>query len=177
MTTSFRALPPADTEFAAYYRTYTALVPAGDILKTMSQQQAAALQLISTISESEADFAYAPGKWSIKEVLGHVTDGERVFAYRALRIARGDETPLPGFDENKFAASGGHAARTLESIALEFDHLRTSSLDLFASFDETAWLRKGTASGHPVSVRAMAWIIAGHLDHHLKIIRERYLKG
>ncbi len=176
MSHAFRAVPPTDTEFAAYYSTYTKLVPAGDIVKTMATQQAALLQFFSTITEDESNYSYAPGKWSIKEVLGHVTDGERVFAYRALRVGRGDDTPLPGFDENKFAAAGSHASRTLESITLEFDHLRTSTIDLFASFDEAAWLRKGTASGHPVTVRAIAWIIAGHVDHHLRVIRERYLK-
>lgn len=177
MSTSFRSNPPTETEYAPYYGTYIKVVAAGDIVKTLAHQQASAQQFFSTISEDEAMFAYAPGKWSIKEVLGHITDGERVFAYRALRIGRGDETPLPGFDENKFAAAGGHMARSLEDIALEFDHMRTSSLDLFNSFDEAAWLRKGTASGNPVSVRALAWIIAGHMDHHLRIIRERYLKA
>lgn len=177
MTPHFRTLPPDSSEFAAYYSTYTKIVPPGDIVKTMASQQAALLQLVSTISEEESEFAYAPGKWSVKEVIGHMTDGERVFAYRALRVGRGDETPLPGFDENKFAAMGGHASRSLADITSEFDHLRTSTIDLFSSFDEAAWLRRGTASGHPVTVRAIAWIIVGHVDHHLRIIRERYLKS
>ncbi len=176
MISDLRAQRPLENEYAAYYAPYLAQVPEGDILDTLRNQRLETLQLMAGITEANAAFRYAPDKWSIKQVLGHVTDGERVFAYRALCIARGEEAPLPRFDENRFAELGGHDQRTLADIAREYDHVRIASLDLFGSFDQDAWVRLGNASNFPVSVRALLWIIAGHEKHHMQIVRDRYLK-
>jgi len=176
MNLSFRATRPSGDEYAPYYEKYISLVSEGDIVTTLRRQMADTLSLIRGLSDKQAMFAYAPGKWNIKEVVGHVIDGERIFAYRALRIARGDKTPLATFDENAYAQIGGHARRTVADLANEFEHVRISTLDLFGQFDEEAWSRRGTASGYGVSVRAIAWIIAGHEVHHRNIIRERYLR-
>ncbi|PWB75548.1 hypothetical protein C3F09_01930 [candidate division GN15 bacterium] len=172
---SFRVGRPGADEYAPYYDKYIARVPDGDILVTLANQLDATLALIRSLSEQQAMFAYAAGKWSVKEVIGHVIDCERVFAYRALRIARGDQTPLASISENDFAKHGGQAARSTADLAEEFQHLRVSSLDLLRSFDTAAWDRRGTASNNPVSVRALAWILAGHELHHRTIIHERYL--
>lgn len=176
MQHTFHVLRPTHNEYAPYYQPYLDKVPDGDILETLARQRTETLKLMASVSEAQAAFRYAPDKWSIKQLLGHVTDGERVFAYRALCIARGEQAPLPGFDENAYAATGGHDQRTLADIAAEFDHARLSSLDLFRSFDETAWLRLGTANNKPASVRALIWVIAGHERHHLQIVKARYLK-
>ena len=176
MTTHYRAERPSAGEFAQYYGTYISRVPDGDITATLRSQNADTLSLLRGLSDTQAMFAYAPGKWNVKEVAGHLIDGERVFAYRALRIARNDSTPLPGFDENAYAKVGGHAGWTITDLAGEFEHVRISTLDLLGHLDEAAWLRQGTASGYGVSVRALAWIIAGHEIHHKAILRERYLK-
>jgi len=176
MTSPFRAIRPSGDEYAPYHEEYISLVPNGDIVMTLQNQIADTLSLLRGLTDKQAMFAYAPGKWNIKELIGHVIDGERIFGYRALRIARNDKTPLATFDENAYALVGGHARRTIPDLANEFEHLRISTLDLFGNFDEAAWSRRGTASGYEVSVRAIAWIIAGHELHHCGIIRERYLK-
>lgn len=176
MNSDLRAMRPSGEEYAPYYEKYINYVSEGDILVTLRNQVADTLTLFRGLTDKQAMFAYAPGKWNIKEVFGHVIDGERIFAYRALRIARGDKTPLATFDENAYAQVGGHARRTVADLAGEFEHLRISTLDLLGQFDEEAWLRHGTASGYGVSVHAIAWIIAGHELHHRGIIRERYLK-
>jgi len=173
--TSLHSIRPSADEHAAYYGTYIGAVPDGDILATLSQQLESTPALLRGLSDQQGMFAYAEGKWNLKEVVGHIIDCERIFAYRALRIARGDQTPLPSFAENDFAKFGGYASRTLSDITDEFQHLRVSTLDLLSHLDESAWVRRGIASNNPVSVRAMAWIIAGHERHHMNIIRERYL--
>jgi len=119
---------------------------------------------------------YAPGKWTVKQLAGHVSDGERVFAYRALCIARGDTAPLPGMDQNVYVEHANFDARTLSSLADELERLRASTLDLLGHLDEPAWLRRGTANGSEMSVRALAHVIAGHEAHHLKVLRDRYLE-
>jgi hypothetical protein len=176
MLTTWRTERPPQNEYAPYYEPYMIQIPDGDILETLTRQREGTLKLIAGIPEVKAAFRYAPEKWSIKQVLGHLTDGERVFAYRALCVARGEETPLPRFDENRYAELGGHDQRLLTDIAREFDHLRISTLELFESFDRVAWTRTGTASNQPISVRALIWIIAGHESHHMKVVQERYLK-
>jgi uncharacterized damage-inducible protein DinB len=150
-------------------------VPEGNLLVTLAVQREATAALLATIPEARAEDRYAAGKWSIKEVVGHVADAERVFAYRALRIARADMTPLPGFDENKWVAAAGVHRRTLADLAAELHAVRESTLALFQGFDAEAWPRLGIASEHPVSARALAWIVAGHELHHVRILRERYL--
>jgi hypothetical protein len=169
------ATRPATTEYAAYYERYVSLVPDGDLVAILEQQLADFEALLASIPESQADYRYAPDKWSVKELVGHVNDGERIFAYRALRIGRGDQTPLPGFDQDPYIAAGSFGRRTLADLAEEFRYIRRSTIALLRGFDEEAWARTGTASDAPVSARAVAYIIAGHERHHGNILRERYL--
>jgi len=166
--------PDAD-EYLEYYGRYIARVPDGDLLGTLEQQNEDTMALLAAVPEAKGDFAYAPGKWTLKEVIGHVADGERVFSYRALRIARGDQTPLPGFDEKAWVPNAGCAGRTVADLLGELRAVRAGTLALFRHRPPEAATRRGTASNGPVSVRALAWIIAGHERHHLAIIRERYL--
>jgi hypothetical protein len=166
---------PGRDEYAPYYDKYVSLVPAGDIVGTLERQLADTLALLRSIPEDRANSAYEPGKWSVKEVIGHVSDTERVFSHRALRFGRGDRTPLPGYEQDDYVRAAGFGARTLSSIADEFARVRAATAALFRSFDEEAWARRGTANDNEVSVRALAHILAGHELHHIKILRERYL--
>ncbi len=125
-------------------------------------------------SEELAAFRYAEGKWSVKEVVGHITDCERIFGYRALAIAREDETPLPSFDQDAYVEKGRFDNRTMTDIAVEFTTLRQSMIRLFGSFDETAWNRRGSAGDNDVTVRAIAWILVGHVNHHREVLKDRY---
>lgn len=174
MTKQVSARPDA-SEYAEYYGRYVSLVPDGDISAILTEQLRATRSLLEAVSESQADSAYAPGKWTIKEVLGHIIDGERVFAYRALRIARGDRTPLPGFEQDDYVRNGSFGERTLADLVEEFECVRRSTLHLLRSFNEESWSRRGTASDNEVSVRALAFIIAGHERHHANVLREKYL--
>jgi hypothetical protein len=165
---------PEATEYADYYANYIARVPGSDILSVLESQRLQMLQLFAGRSERDGSFRYAPGKWSVKEVLGHITDTERIFTYRALRIARGDQTPLPGFEQDDFVKNGAFGQRTLASLAEEFGLVRSASVALFRSFPEEAWSRNGVASEKEVTVRALAFITAGHQMHHRIILEERY---
>lgn len=167
---------PATDEYASYYEKYVSLVPEADIVQTLERQAEETLTLLRSIDEERAASRYDAGKWSVKQVVGHITDGERVFAYRALRFARGDQTPLPGFDQDDFMRDANFDARTLASLTEEYESVRAATLSLLRSLDASAWQRRGTASDNPVSVRALAHIIAGHELHHVNILRERYLK-
>ena len=169
------ATRPDATEHAPYYGKYIALVPEADAIKALESQIADALVLLRTIPEAKGDHRYARDKWTIKEVIGHVIDGERVFAYRALRFARNDRTELPGFDENQYVPAADFGRRALADLMAEWELVRRSNLAMFRGFGTEAWRRQGVASGNPVSVRALAFIIAGHGRHHLGILRERYL--
>jgi uncharacterized damage-inducible protein DinB len=168
---------PDASEHLPYYSKYVDRVPDGDLLQTLRQQLDETLALVGGLDEAQGGHRYAPGKWSIRESLNHVIDAERIFAYRALRISRGDQTPLESFDENAYAEAAGADARTLVDLAYELRHVRMASLALFASLSDEALARRGTASGGTVSVRALAWIIAGHEMHHVALLRERYLPG
>ena len=174
MTAAAIARPGAD-EYDPYYGTYIGKVPDGDLRSMLSSQLALTLALIRSIPESRGGHRYAPDKWSIKEVLGHVADGERIFSYRALRIGRGDPTPLPGFEQNDYVPMGCFDARTLRDLADELAAIRQATIHLFAHLDQAALERRGTASGKAVSVRALAYIIAGHELHHVGILKTRYL--
>lgn len=169
------ATRPDATEHHPYYGKYIALVPEDDAIRALESQMSDALALLRTIPEAKGDHRYAPDKWTIKEVIGHLIDGERVFAYRALRFARKDQTPLPGFDENTYVPAGGFGRFTLADLASEWETVRRSNLALFRRLDSEAWTRRGVANDSPVSVRALAFIIAGHGRHHVAILRERYL--
>ena len=166
--------PPAEGEYAPFYAGYVGLASKGDLLTRLEAQIHEVSGLLRGLSEEEALSRYGPGKWSVKEVAGHLADTERIMAYRALRIARGDATPLPGFDENTFVASANFDARPLPSLVEEWETVRRGTLLLLRSLDGEAAARAGTASGAPITVRALAYIIAGHVAHHLEILRTRY---
>ena len=166
---------PASGEYPPYTISYISLVPDGDIVATLGKQLDEMLALIRSISESRGDFRYEEGKWSIKEVIGHIIDGERIFAYRALRFARGDETPLSGFEQDDYVRNGGFDKRSLSDLANEYEHVRQSTIALFANLDDEAWARLGSSNDSPASVRALAFIVAGHERHHIEILRARYL--
>lgn len=170
-------LRPAADEYAPYYAGYIATVPDGDLRETLDRTFAEAMQWLRAVPEERGDHRYAPGKWSVKEVIGHVTDAERVFAHRLLRFARADETPLPGFDENAWVPAARFERRTLSALLDEWAAVRQATLALLRTLDEEELARRGTANGQPASVRALAWIIAGHALHHLRLLRERYGLG
>jgi len=173
MASSLRTRPES-SEYAPFYHGYVASVPDGDVVALMRASGRELLDTVATIPEDRGGFRYGEGKWSIREVLGHIIDAERIFAYRALRIARGDTTPLASFDENEYVKTAGSEARTLSSLARELGAVREASVQLFESFPDEAWGWSGVASGKNISVRALAYITAGHAMHHLKILRERY---
>lgn len=166
---------PNRTEAAEYYFTYIDQVPAGDICEILEAQAPQTLALLNGISEDDSLRRYAPDKWSIRELVSHVNDTERVFVSRAFWFARGFDTPLPSFDQNVAVAGAGADARSLTSHVEEFRAVRDSTLSFFRDVPENAWERRGTASGNPFTVRALAWITAGHVIHHSRILRERYL--
>lgn len=173
---NFTVARPATNEYAPSHGGYVDEVPDGNVLSLLERQGRETVAMLRAISEQKSKQRYAPGKWSIREVLGHIMDAERVFAYRALSFARSDKTPLPGFEENEWAAASSADRRALSELIDEFVALRASTLALFRGFTEEEFVRSGTASGHHVSVRALAYVIAGHERHHVKILRERYLK-
>jgi len=166
---------PATDEYAPYYGTYVSKVPEGDLFALLSNQLADTLTLIRSLPEARGGHRYAPGKWSIKEVIGHVIDAERIFSYRGLRIGRGDATPLPGFEQNDYVPAGAFDRRTLRDLADELAAVRQATILLFRHLDAEALARRGTASGNPISARALAYIIAGHERHHVEILKSKYL--
>jgi len=166
---------PGESEYAPYYGRYIEQVPTGDLLELLAVQSRDTQALLGAISDERALHRYAPGKWSVKEVVGHIADAERVFAYRALTFARSDHASLPSFDENAWTPAGAFDARPLGELARELEAVRRSTVTLFSGFHPDWLVRTGTASGKSVSVRALAYIIAGHERHHVKILRERYL--
>lgn len=165
---------PQAGEYAPYYDRYISLVGSKDILTTFEEQRRATLLLLSGRSEAEGDYRYAPEKWTAKEVLGHVCDTERVFSYRALRIARGDTTPIEGFEQDGYVRHGPFAVRTLGDLIEDYIAVRRATLSLLRNLDEAAWSRRGVASNNEVTVRALAYTIAGHELHHRKILEEKY---
>lgn len=169
------ATRPEATEHIAYYGKYIALVPEDDAIQALESQLTEGLALFKSIPESKGEHRYGPDKWTIKEVVGHLIDGERVFAYRALRFARNDRTDLPGFDETTYVPAGGFGRRTLADLIGEWELVRRANLAMFRGLDAEAWKRQGAANGSPISVRALAFVIAGHGRHHMGILRERYL--
>jgi hypothetical protein len=166
---------PAAAESAPYYSTYIDKVPEGDIRRTLESQAGQTVAFLTGISEEKSLHRYAPGKWSIREVLSHINDAERVFAFRAFWFARGFDSPLPSFEQD--IATG--AARANEfpwtRRVEEFAAIRTATVDLFRDLPGEAWARTGVASGNPFTVRSLAWIIAGHAAHHAGLLKERYL--
>jgi hypothetical protein len=168
---------PDPSEYAPYYGRYISLVPGQDIVAALEDQPQETLALLSGLSEEQGDYRYAPAKWSIKEMLGHVNDTERVFAYRALRFARNDQTPLASFEQDDYVRSGNAGNCRLADLIEEFVCVRRATVWLFRQLSAEAWMRRGVASDNPVSVRAAAYIIAGHELHHRRILEQKYLIG
>lgn len=161
----------------AFYKGYVKLVTHPDVIQALRISGYRTMEIIHSIPEAKSDFRYADGKWTVREVLCHMLDAERIFTYRALRFARNDKTPLSGFDENAYAAHLNAEGRSLAQIGDEMEHLRTATVDLFKSFTPEMLTRKGTANNNELSVGALGIIIAGHETHHGKVLKERYLVG
>ena len=169
------AAKPANNEYAEYYGRYIDIVPSGKITETLRGQMTDTLNLLAGLTEEQSLHRYADGKWSIKEVIGHIIDCERIFAYRALRLARNDQTPLSGFEQDDYVTNGGFDHRPLSDLAKEYEHVREATVDLFEGLGQEAWERRGKANDVEVSVRAIAWIISGHELHHKGVIKSKYL--
>lgn len=165
---------PAPDEAARFYHGYIAMVSGENIGEQLVDQLAEVERLFGPLDDTASLTRYSPGKWSVKEVLGHLTDVERIFSYRLLRVSRGDVTPLPGFDENAFVPAARFNDRPLRDLVAEFRAVRLSSVALVNGLPPTSWSRMGQASGNPVSARALVYIIVGHVAHHLGVLRERY---
>ena len=165
---------PEPDEYSAYNPAYVDAVPEDDILGVLGLQAAEFELLVSRIPASREHHRYADGKWSVREVVGHLGDGERVFGYRAVCISRGEQAALPKFDENRYVETAGFDEWPLPTLASEFLHLRAANVAALQRLDVTGWRRMGTASGKPCSVRALAYIMAGHVRHHVKILADRY---
>lgn len=169
------ATKPAKSEYLPYYERYITLVPDGDVLSTLATEMTETQSLLLALPASVATYRYAPEKWSVNEVVGHMIDSERIFTVRALRFARNDATPIPGFEQDDYVRNATFDAHPLAELASELEAVRQSTIFLFRHMDEEAWTRRGIANNAEVSVRALAYIIAGHELHHREILRTRYL--
>jgi DinB family protein len=166
---------PLEGEFAAYGAADVDLVEGDDAVAALVRQRRLTVELFGEFGEDGGLLSYAPGKWTIKQVLGHLADDERIYAYRALCIARGDSRELPGFDENAYARTGSFESRSIGDLLGDYKAVRNATVTLFHGLDSEAWLRRGVANGHAVTPRGLAFHIAGHELHHHRIVRERYL--
>jgi len=175
MSTATEIARPAADEYSPYYSNYIDQVPPGDILVYLAQQIERTTALLQGLTPEQADFRPTPADWSVKEVVCHLSDSERIFSYRALRVARADTTPLPGFNQEPYVPASGADARPLADLLAEYAAVRQATLWLFRSLPADAWTRRGTASDAPISVRALAYIIAGHENHHVRSLKEEYL--
>lgn len=164
-------------EYAPYYEPYISLVPEGDIIQILEQQINETTSLLQGLSEEQAKFRYEPGKWSVKEVLGHIADTERIMSFRLLSVARGETAALPGYDDSLYVENGKFERQSVAELLENFAGIRKSTLHLLKSLPEEALLRRGNANGFEVSARAIAFIIAGHERHHRNILLERYLQS
>lgn len=165
---------PASDEYLAYYERYISLVPDGNLVDILVNQHRDTQRMLQALDDERGLHAYAAGKWTIKEVIGHLGDAERVFSYRALRFARGDGQPVAGFDENAYAPAGRFNERPIADLVDEFRAIRESTVHLFRHLNEDEMARRGIANSNPISVRALGFVIAGHERHHAKLLRERY---
>jgi hypothetical protein len=178
-STATASLRPQPGEYAPYYDRYISLVAGNDVfaaLTALDDQRRQMLLLLSGRTEADGDLRYAPEKWSLKEVLGHINDTERIMSYRALRIARGDATPIEGFEQDDYVRNGPFARRTLADLIEDYIAVRRATVSLFRNLDEAAWTRRGIANKNEITVRALAYIIAGHELHHRRTLEEKYLK-
>ncbi len=168
---------PEPNEYAPYYEKYVSLVKEDDVLGALRRQIDDSLATLRAVSPEESLRRYAPGKWSLREVVGHLIDTERIFAYRALRFARADRTELPGFEQDSYAPAAKSDERSWADLLTEMELVRRANVLMFEGLPDEAWSRRGVASQNEMSVRALAYNIAGHELHHMKIVRERYLAG
>ena len=168
MLLNLETIPP-------FYKNYVKQIDEPDMLQALRISGHRMSELVHSIPDNKADFAYAQGKWTVRELLCHIMDAERIFCYRALRFARNDKTPLSGWDENSYAPHVNASGRSLKKLADEMGHLRTSTIDLFESFSPEMLTRKGTANNNEMTVAVLGFVIAGHETHHCKILTERYL--
>ena len=166
--------PPA-SEYAEYYERYVGLIPGADIVDVLERQLPATLSLLAAIDEAKGNYRYAPGKWTVKDLLGHVIDTERVFAYRALVFSRNDRASLPGFDQDVWVEHAYYANLSIADIAKEFEAVRRATVSQLRHLDAAAWNRVGTGNNKEMTTRAAAYVIAGHLEHHVSILKSRYL--
>jgi hypothetical protein len=166
---------PQTGEYNSYYGRYIDLATEDDIVAALDTQGRETANLLGGLSEAQASFRYERDKWSVKQLVGHVIDAERIFAFRALAFARGETTPLPGFDQDPYVANAASDDRSIADLAEEFATVRKANVMMFRALSEEAWQRRGVASDNPISVRALAYILLGHERHHLRILRERYL--
>lgn len=171
---SGRARRPGAQEHAPYYGRYISKAPNGDVTETLERRGEDLVELLRSVPPDRETFSYAAGKWSVREVVGHIIDCERIFGYRALHIARRDPAPLPDMDEKLWAAGSNAAGRDLSDLTHELASVRRATVSLFRGFGPEAWERHGVASGREISVRALAWIAAGHAEHHHAILLDRY---
>jgi DinB superfamily len=171
-----RTIKPDQSEFLPYYARYTDLVGAGDIVITLEEQMKETLALLRSLPNSAASRRYAPDKWTVSQMIGHVIDTERIFASRALRFSRNDPQPLPSFDQDHYVSNSNFDAYPLAELVAELDIVRQGTIFQFRHLDEAAWMRRGVASGAEVTVRALAFITAGHELHHRMILQTRYLR-
>ena len=167
---------PQPAEYDPYYEKYIFLVPEEDIIATLKRQTVDLSALFENVDEEKSTFAYADGKWTIKEILVHIIDDERIYVYRALRFARKDSTELPGFEQDDYALYSEAGKRSIENIFEEYEAVRNSTIALFNGLPENSFLRSGTANNNKATVRALAYHIAGHELHHINIIKEKYLQ-
>ena len=166
---------PESNEYAAFFAVYIDKVPAGDLLDLLEQQLEGTISLVRNLTETELSYRYAPDKWSIKQILGHMADTERILSYRLLRVARGDRTALPGFDEDAFVAGASFDSDSLEDLIVGYSVVRAATLSLLKALKPEAYLRIGIVNNHDISSRALAYVISGHELHHRKVLIERYL--
>jgi len=167
---------PKPGEYDPYYDRYISLIPGNDIIATFANQIPKTVALLSTRTEQDGDLRYAPGKWSVKEALGHMIDTERIMSYRALRIARNDHTPIEGFEQDDYVREGPHSGILLADLVEEFKTVRAATLAFFRNLGPADWSRRGTANTKEITVRALAFVIAGHEVHHRQILEERYFQ-
>lgn len=165
---------PVEHEYAAYYGRYISLVPGGDVLAVLEAQLPEVRRVFASVPPEREEYRYAPGKWSFREVLGHLIDGERAFGYRVFSLSRGEKAPLPSFDQDVYVAQGRYAARPLAGLLAEFELVRQGNLAVVRHLAADDWSRMGSVGTNPVSVRAMTFVMAGHVRHHLNVLRASY---
>src|SRR6185369_4892781 len=168
-------LKPETSEYNPYYEKYISLIEEGELLNALERQPSELRSLLNGLDEEKGKYAYADGKWSIKEVLSHLIDGERIFSYRVLRISRGDETPIEGFEQDGYIENSHANERSFEDLLEELSLQRNANLRMLKNLREDGWKGRGTASQSPVSVRALGFIMAGHVRHHINILKAQYL--